>query len=113
MERLATAKAAALCGLALLPLSASFAAEGDDLPTKPVFEAPVRIEAGGQHAATERPGYAAPAWHDVTGDGQPDLVVGQFAGGKMRIYPGKKDGTFGEGQWLQAGGDVAEVPGVW
>ena len=77
------------------------------------FAAPVRLKGGGAYVRTEAPGYAAPCWHDVDGDGTKDLVVGQFAGGKMMLFRGAKDGTFGERTWIQAAGDVAEVPGVW
>lgn len=77
------------------------------------FTAPVQLSAGGSVIRTEAPGYAAPAFHDVNGDGIADLVVGQFNGGKMKVYPGKADGTFGAGDWLKADGEVAKVPGVW
>ena len=78
-----------------------------------LFEPPVRLRAAGEEIRVEAPGYAAPAWHDVDGDGRPDLVVGQFNGGKMRVYAGQEDGSLAAGQWLMAGGKVAEVPGVW
>lgn len=86
--------------------------EGDDVKN-PSFEAPVRLMAGGAPVSSEAPGYASPAWYDVNGDGRADLVVGQFAGGKMRAYHGQPDGSLAEGQWIQAGGEVAQVPGVW
>lgn len=78
-----------------------------------LFEAPTRIKAGGSYVRTEAPGYAAPAWHDVDGDGRRDLIVGQFTGGKMQVYKSTGAGAFAAGEWLEAGGDVAEVPGVW
>ena len=82
------------------------------------FAAPVRLAAAGEPIAVEAPGYAAPTTFDVDGDGDEDLVVGQFAGGKMRVYPRTGTGedglpVFGAGEWLRAGEDVAEVPGVW
>ena len=86
--------------------------DGDDIK-KPAFSAPERLTAGGEVIATEAPGYAAPAIYDVNGDGRDDLVVGQFAGGKMKMYPRAEDGSFGSGEWIQAGGETAEVPGVW
>ena len=77
------------------------------------FEPPVRLKAGGKFVRAESPGYACPAWADVDGDGKPELVVGQFAQGKMKVFKhlGKLD--FAEGEWLKAGGKVAQVEGVW
>lgn len=77
------------------------------------FEAPVRLRAADGFVRAEAPGYAAPAWHDVDGDGRKDLVVGQFADGKIRVYKNTGDGAFAAGEWLMAGGKPAEVPGVW
>ena len=77
------------------------------------FAKPVRLAAGGEIIRTEAPGYAAPALHDLNGDGHKDLVVGQFRDGKLMVYPGKGKGVFGAGDWLMAGDEVAEVPGVW
>jgi hypothetical protein len=78
-----------------------------------LFEAPVRAKAADGYVRTEYPGYASPTWHDVDGDGQRDLVVGQFMDGKIRTYKNTGAGTFAAGEWLMAGGTVAEVPGVW
>jgi hypothetical protein len=49
----------------------------------------------------------------VDRDGRKDLVVGQFRGGKMRVYRSLGEGRLEAGRWLEAGGKVAEVPGVW
>lgn len=78
-----------------------------------VFAPPVRLDAGGVPLAVEDPGYAAPTWHDVDGDGRPELVVGQFAGGRIRVHRQVEAGRFAAGEWLRAGGEIAEVPGVW
>jgi hypothetical protein len=77
------------------------------------FETPVRLTAGDAAVRVEKPGYAAPCWVDVDGDGKKDLVVGQFAGGKMRVFKGQGGTKFAAGEWLKAEGKVAEVPGVW
>lgn len=82
-------------------------------PQGPEFHPPVRLGADGGPIRVEAPGFAAPCWHDVDGDGKHDLVVGQFRDGKMKVYPGLGDGRFGAGRWLEAEGAVAEVPGVW
>jgi hypothetical protein len=92
--------------LSLLPLLLA-------APQGPQFEPAVRLQAGDSAVSTEKPGYACPCWHDVDGDGKKDLVVGQFAGGKMKVYPGAGGAKLGAGEWLKAEGAVAEVPGVW
>lgn len=83
------------------------------LPQEPQFAPPVRLEADGKPVRLEKPGFAAPCWHDVDGDGRKDLVVGQFAGGKIRVFKNLGDGKLAAGAWLEADGKVAEVPGVW
>lgn len=77
------------------------------------FEPPVRLQADGVPVRVESPGYAAPCWADIDGDGHKDLLVGQFRGGKIRVYKNLGDGKLAAGEWLQAAGEVAEVPGVW
>lgn len=79
----------------------------------PAFEAPVRLSAGGELIQVESPGYASPCWADVDGDGEKDLVVGQFAKGKMKVYRNLGGGKLAAGEWLEADGEIAEVPGVW
>ena len=82
-------------------------------PQGPQFEPPVRLKAGDDYVKVEAPGYAAPCWHDVDGDGQKDLVVGQFSGGKLRVFKNEGKGKLAAGEWLKAGGAIAEVPDVW
>jgi hypothetical protein len=77
------------------------------------FAAPVRLSGGGQAVRVESPGYAAPCWADVDGDGKKDLLVGQFNAGKIRVYRNLGENKLAAGQWLKADGQVAEVPGVW
>jgi hypothetical protein len=82
-------------------------------PEPPLFEAPVRLKAKDKVIQVEAPGFAAPSWHDVDGDGEGDLVVGQFNDGKIKVYRGLGKGKLADGEWLRAGGEVAQVPGVW
>jgi hypothetical protein len=77
------------------------------------FERPVRLKADGVAIRVERPGYAAPCWADIDGDGKKDLLVGQFNGGKIRVFKNLGAGKLAPGTWLQADGKAAEVPGVW
>lgn len=93
----------------LLTLSAAVPQD----PTAPSFAAPVRLKAGDTYVQVEEPGYAAPCWHDVDGDGRGDLVVGQFRDGKIKVHRGLEGGQLAAGEWLRAGGEIAEVPGVW
>ena len=73
----------------------------------------MRLEGGGAAIRVESPGYAAPCWADIDGDGKNDLLVGQFNGGKIRIFKSLGAGKLAAGEWLKADGKVAEVPGVW
>ncbi len=97
----------------LAGIAASLITAQVSMAQSPEFEAPVRLQAAGEYIKTESPGYAAPCWADVNGDGKNDLIVGQFAGGKMMVYRNLGDGKFAKGEWLEAGGGIAEVPGVW
>ena len=99
-----------LLTLGALALGASAAFAG---PGSVRFSPPPRLQADGAWVKVESPGYAFPAWADVTGDGVEDLVVGQFSDGKMRVFPRQADGSFAAGAWLLAEGEPAEVPGVW
>jgi hypothetical protein len=77
------------------------------------FEPPVRLKAGDGAVRVESPGYAAPCWTDIDGDGKKELLVGQFNKGKIRVFKHLNAEKFSAGEWLQAEGKVAEVPGVW
>ncbi len=68
------------------------------------FESPVMMKAAGKPIRVEAPGYAAPSWVDVDGDGDKDLEVGQFNDGKMHVYRNLGDGEFAERTWLEAEG---------
>ena len=77
------------------------------------FEAPVRLRADGELIHTESPGCATPAWFDIDGDGHRDLIVGQFADGRMKVYKGRGGMNLAKGEWLMADGEIAQVPGIW
>lgn len=81
------------------------------------FSQPRQLNGGDKPIEVESPGYAAPSVADLNGDGVPDLLVGQFRDGKLGFYKGSKgeDGklSFGAHEWLQAGGEIAKIPGVW
>jgi FG-GAP-like repeat len=96
-----------------LLLSTLLAAWGPDVGAPAEFKPPVRLQAAGSPVRVEGPGYAAPCWADIDGDGKKDLLVGQFNGGKIRVFKNLGDGKLAAGKWLQAEGAVAEVPGVW
>ena len=77
------------------------------------FEPPVRLKVGDAAIRVESPGYAAPCWADINGDGKKHLLVGQFNQGKIQVFKHLGAEKFAPGNWLQAEGKVAEVPGVW
>jgi len=77
------------------------------------FQPPVRLEGGGSPVKVESPGYAAPCWADIDGDGKKDLLVGQFNEGKIRIFKNLGGGKLAAGEWLMADASEAEIPGVW
>ena len=78
----------------------------------PYLSPPVRIEADGKPIDTEV-GHAAPFVGDFDGDGTPDLLVGQFAEGKLRVYRNvatAREPRFDKFEWFKAGGDFGKVP---
>jgi hypothetical protein len=76
------------------------------------FEPPVRLKGGEELIRVESPGWAAPCLADIDQDGKPDLLVGQFNKGKIKVYKGLGGAKFAAGEWLMAGGEVAQAPGV-
>lgn len=78
----------------------------------PVLAEPFKVEAAGAPIAVDV-GHAAPFVIDFNKDGKKDLIVGQFAGGKARVYlnVGTDDQpAFSDFTWLAAGGVDAHVP---
>ncbi len=90
-----------------------FVGAGASMGSAADFEKPVRLKAGGAVIAVEEPGYAAPSWADINGDGKPVLLVGQFNQGKIQVFKHLGGQKFAPSKWLQAGGKDAEIPGVW
>lgn len=72
----------------------------------------VKLEAGGAPIDVEV-GHAAPYFVDFDDDGVKDLLVGQFGGGKLRIYKNvgsNSEPKFDSFTFFQAGGADATVP---
>jgi hypothetical protein len=71
----------------------------------PDLAPPVHVTANGRPIDVERSGHAAPFVGDFDGDGKPDLLVGQFSGGKLRVYRNvgtAKQPKFGDFEWFKA-----------
>ena len=77
------------------------------------FQPPTRLTAAGVPVRVDSPGYAAPCWADIDGDGKKDLLIGQYDGGMIRVYKNLGEGKLATEQWLMADGAPAEVPDVW
>jgi len=95
-----------LAGLLLISLARHAAADGDRLAP------PVRIFAAGEIIDVEG-GFAAPFVCDWDEDGRPDLLVGRFGCGKLRIFRnlGAKDLPLLEApETFRAGGTDGTVP---
>jgi hypothetical protein len=73
---------------------------------------PVKLLVAGKPIDVEV-GHAAPCVADLAGDGKLCLLVGQFGGGKLRVYPNagsKTEPRFDKFEYLNAGGAIASVP---
>lgn len=92
--------------------AASAATPAGSAGLDPELLPPVRIEAGGKPIDTVI-GHAAPFVADFDGDRVPDLLVGQFGSGEMRIY--RNEGTaaapkLAAGQLFKDGADTGRIP---
>ena len=79
----------------------------------PELSPPVRVEAAGKPIESGSVGHAAPFVGDFDGDGKPDLLVGQFAGGQLNVY--RNGGTAAQPQLaaeqpFKAGAELGVVP---
>ncbi len=73
----------------------------------PVFDAPVAIQASGVDINVGSGGNASPFVVDWNGDGKQDLLLGQFDGGKVRLYANIGENfapEFGDFEYLKADG---------
>jgi hypothetical protein len=101
----------------MFPLSLVLLAAAADPPRPPGLAPdlapPVHVLAGGKPLDVERSGHAAPFVGDFDGDGRPDLLVGQFDGGRLRVYRNTGTAgapTFDTYTYFVAGGQTGRVP---
>ncbi|MCG8375483.1 MAG: hypothetical protein MI702_03285 [Chlorobiales bacterium] len=79
----------------------------------PKLADPIPVKANGEIIDIGGYGYAAPFYADMDGDNVPDLLIGEFEGGELRIY--RNHGTainpvFKDFEYLKVDGDVAVIP---
>jgi hypothetical protein len=105
---------APLAGAAPLLAAAAQSHANSSLPadTNDLFEAPFRVSDAKGFIDVDA-GHAAPLVIDFDGDGVPDLLVGQYGEGKLRVY--KNVGTASaprfEGYvWFRAGELAGQIP---
>lgn len=74
---------------------------------------PVPVMVGGRPLDVAQFGHAAPFVGDFDGDGIPDLLVGQYRDGALRVYLGKSPPTrrdFHEYTMFRAGAQTGRIP---
>ena len=97
-----------LLGIALVMLVSAVA-----FAQAPELADPIPVKANGEIINIGGNGYAAPFYADIDGDGVPDLLVGEFEGGELRIYRNHGTATnpvFKDFEYLKVDGDVAVIP---
>lgn len=73
---------------------------------EPTFHAGVKLEAGGKPIDVQI-GHLVPCAADWNGDGNKDLLVGQFSGGQIQLYLNEgshEKPVFSAGVIMEAGG---------
>ena len=101
-----------LASTALSIVSACSLLPAEEQDSSKELAPPVRIESGGKPIDTEI-GHAAPFVGDFDGDGRDDLLVGQFGGGILWIYPNvgtNAEPVFAGGFQFQDGEPHGTVP---
>lgn len=76
------------------------------------LDSPIKVMAG-DTAIDVDIGHAAPLVFDFDGDGNKDLLVGQFADGKLRLYrnvKSNKEPAFKSFTWFMNGAEGGQVP---
>jgi hypothetical protein len=72
----------------------------------------VRLQAGGEVIDVDI-GHLVPCATDWNGDGKKDLIVGQFSGGKIRLYLNQGTDSkpvFKDFKYMKAGGAEISLP---
>ena len=78
----------------------------------PALKTPIIVEAAGAPIIA-KVGHAAPLLYDYNKDGRMDLIVGEFGGGRARVYLNqakKGQPRFKEFTFIKANGVHASVP---